>query len=60
MSNSPFKKAVLHAKEAARRGGTVADCGYRHGAWRSVWLKTFENEQQINLPFQKENKTNKD
>ena len=54
MSTSPFKKAILHAKETARRGGTVADCGYRRGAWRSVWLKTFENEQQIALPFKKE------
>lgn len=51
MSSSPFKKAVLHAKETARRGGSVADCGYPRGAWRSVWLQTFENEQQIKLPF---------
>lgn len=48
-SQSPFNKAIRHAQETARHGGTVADCGYKTLVWRQVWLKAFEEAQQQDL-----------
>lgn len=46
---SPFDKAIRHAQETARHGGTVADCGYKAKAWRQVWLNAFQDAQQQEL-----------
>jgi ribosome modulation factor len=57
--NSPYGKAIRHAKECARLGKGVESCGYKQSNWRAVWLKAFEEAQQLKLNLndtsQKEN-----
>lgn len=42
-------KAVRHAKETARLGGSVINCAYKNQIWRAVWLKAFQEAQQQDL-----------
>ena len=42
-------KAVRHAQDTARLGGSVKDCAYKDRVWRAVWLTSFQEAQQQDL-----------
>lgn len=46
---NPWDRCRQSAQEAARTRQSVSSCPYRTGAWQTVWLRTFEQEQQIRM-----------
>lgn len=57
---SPYDKAIRHAEDCAKRGLGVESCGYSDPAYRSVWLKAFENKQQVVMDFDKSKEQERD
>ena len=44
---NPYEDCRSHAAETARSGRGISECPYRNNPYKSVWLKVFWTEAQI-------------